>query len=276
LYLTDKMIYIDKPVCIDSSDRLPTDAVNGVCSDLGESIPFLDRCSEEKFMNHCPVTCQTCCEDSKGFLLKNKSISACKHFHKRQCNLKVSAFCPLKCKQCELAPRPAPTSTLTSPTPTPTPLPSPSPTAPRTPVPTIPNPPDPTPTQDTSDSASCSDPSVRFRLFNPVKNTFITRDCTWVQNKPYRCAWDGVSSMCPFVCNKCASAGTDSTSNFNFNYCQDGELRFKVKINDQKRTRDCSWVRNKSTNMRCKLDGVSSVCRETCGTCNAASTLDTQ
>ncbi len=114
----------------------------------------------------------------------------------------------------------------------------------------------PTPTPPVP-STSCSDASVRFKVWHPSQEKFITRDCIWVSNRPFRCGWIGVSLMCPSTCDQCAN-------------CQDSESRFKVEINGQLKTRDCNWVRNRSTNYRCGFDGVSSACQDTCGTCTAS------
>ncbi len=103
LYLTDKVIYWTKPACIDSNDRLPTDAVNGVCDDLGVTVPMLDRCSKEKFMRHCPITCGTCCADSAGEILRLGDLTSCDAVENQNyCRFKkIAGFCPSSCDQCE-------------------------------------------------------------------------------------------------------------------------------------------------------------------------------
>lgn len=50
--------------------------------------------------------------------------------------------------------------------------------------------------------------------------------------------------------------------------CADSPLRFRTeKPNGAKISRDCSWVANKSTNLRCSWEGVSSICPVTCDSC---------
>jgi hypothetical protein len=49
--------------------------------------------------------------------------------------------------------------------------------------------------------------------------------------------------------------------------CSDTTLRFKTVMNGKKIFRYCTWVANQSTVYRCGLDGVSSMCPVTCGTC---------
>jgi hypothetical protein len=128
----------------------------------------------------------------------------------------------------------------TSPTPAPIKLTTISPTS------------DPTPASPTV--TSCSDSTLRFRLtWNDKK---ISRGCTWVANKStnLRCAVEGVSEHCPNACSSCST-------------CKDSTVRFKLAWNDKKISRGCTWVANKSTNLRCAVEGVSDSCRSTCGTC---------
>lgn len=109
----------------------------------------------------------------------------------------------------------------------------------------------------TSPSSSCHDSPLRFRVIKPTTGEKIFRDCLWVSNRStnIRCSWDGIRSMCPVTCNAC-----DMYS------CVDGENRFKVVWNGKKVARDCTWVGNKQTVMRCNADGVNDTCRGTCGT----------
>lgn len=111
-------------------------------------------------------------------------------------------------------------------------------------------------TSPTSPSSSCHDSPLRFRVIKPTTGEKIFRDCLWVSNKStnIRCSWDGIRSMCPVTCNAC-----DMYS------CVDGDNRFKVVWNGNKVARDCIWVGNKQTVMRCNADGVSDTCRGTCG-----------
>jgi len=105
LYLADdRLVYWDKPACIDSNDRLPTEAANGVCSDLGISAPFVDGCYEENLMKHCPVTCGSCCSDSSGELLHLGELSSCDKLGSSwdTCWIrKIAGFCPVSCEECE-------------------------------------------------------------------------------------------------------------------------------------------------------------------------------
>jgi len=57
--------------------------------------------------------------------------------------------------------------------------------------------------------------------------------------------------------------------------CVDSPLRFKVrKDNGRMMTRSCVWVANKSTNLRCTLDGVKMMCPSTCNSCSEAACVD--
>ncbi len=50
--------------------------------------------------------------------------------------------------------------------------------------------------------------------------------------------------------------------------CSDSPLRFRiVKPNGSKIWRDCEWVANRSTNLRCSWGDVSSICPVTCQSC---------
>jgi hypothetical protein len=59
---------------------------------------------------------------------------------------------------------------------------------------------------------------------------------------------------------------TDTTTRGN---CADSAFRLKIiDQNDDKITRNCSWVANKSTNLRCALNGVKESCPLTCKYCS--------
>jgi len=102
LAMKNFLIYLDIPACRDSHDRLPTNAVGAKCSDLGDTVPILDRCEKTKFQNHCPVTCGTCCEDSDGDVFLSQNFLNCSQLaNSGQCNLnKVKQFCPELCNVC--------------------------------------------------------------------------------------------------------------------------------------------------------------------------------
>ena len=114
------------------------------------------------------------------------------------------------------------------------------------PTPTAPTPSAPTPT-----SAGCQDSSLRFKLEWGGRK--ISRDCTWVKNKAtaQRCNAANVAEMCSKTCDKCDT-------------CADSGSRFKVTWNNQKISRNCSWVGNRATAQKCKVDGVKEACCSTC------------
>ena len=100
----------------------------------------------------------------------------------------------------------------------------------------------------------CKDSSVRFKTsWNGRK---VVRDCTWIGNRAIkrRCALEGVSGMCAETCRACST-------------CADSTNRMKVVWNGRKISRDCIWVKNRATRLRCALDGVADACRATCGQC---------
>jgi hypothetical protein len=101
--------------------------------------------------------------------------------------------------------------------------------------------------------STCEDSTLRFKVENNGKK--INRDCAWVKKKPFRCnVIAGANTHCPKTCDRCS-------------VCEDATNKFKLFLNGKNRSKNCSWVAKKSTNQRCKLDGVSGTCRETCGTC---------
>jgi arylsulfatase A-like enzyme len=94
-------IYFNPPVCFDSKDRLPTEELAGLCTDVGKSIPISETCSIEKFQNHCPVTCGTCCADSDGPLWSKGDLLTCEELSNiGRCNGKSQTFCNISCNQC--------------------------------------------------------------------------------------------------------------------------------------------------------------------------------
>merc|ERR1712241_1583508 len=103
--------------------------------------------------------------------------------------------------------------------------------------------------------SDCLDTSVRFRV--TWNSKLISRDCVWIGNKAtkMRCALPGVADACPEACD----TGCPT--------CVDSPLRFRVTWNGKKIMRDCIWVGNKATKMRCALPGVSHACRASCGLC---------
>ena len=50
--------------------------------------------------------------------------------------------------------------------------------------------------------------------------------------------------------------------------CSDSSLRFQLRWNGKKIARDCTWVGNKATKMRCAVEGVAQMCPETCEVCD--------
>lgn len=74
--------------------------------------------------------------------------------------------------------------------------------------------------------------------------------------KPYRCTFDDLSLHCRATCDIC-------------DVCEDSSLRFKlVKDSGDRIARDCTWVENRQTRIRCGYDGVDESCPLTCGLCD--------
>jgi len=82
----------------------------------------------------------------------------------------------------------------------------------------------------------------------------VWRGCDWVGNKKYRCDKEDLASHCRLTCGKCG-------------VCDDSYVRFKVVKDGKRIARDCGWVENKQTNIRCGYEGVAETCPETCNSC---------
>lgn len=96
-----KMIYLDVPNCVDSQDVLPIN--NGkiaFCADIGVTIN-LQRCSNNKISQHCPVTCNACkCEDSIGKIWVRSHARRCDTLAPLCNGSMVQRFCPKTCGTC--------------------------------------------------------------------------------------------------------------------------------------------------------------------------------
>ncbi len=102
---------------------------------------------------------------------------------------------------------------------------------------------------------NCNDSTLRFRI--NWNSKWITRGCTWIGNKQTveRCNIAGVRPHCSKTCDSCST-------------CTDSTLRIKLMWNGNLITRSCIWVANKSTILRCAVEGVANSCRKTCGVCS--------
>ena len=123
------------------------------------------------------------------------------------------------------------------------------------PVPTPPTPTPPTPTPPTpTGGGTCEDSPFRFKVVKDGKK--ISRDCKWVANRATksRCKLTGVKEICPSTCDNCSE-------------CSDSFVRFQFILSDKKVTRDCTWVANRATKSRCRIEGIKETCRFTCDNC---------
>jgi len=162
---------------------------------------------------------------------------------------------------CDDSPIPAPVPTPTAPNPTPTPPTStPAPVAPiaSTPAPIASTPApivstsSPVTSSPPTGTEGCSNSPLRFRTLNGLGKR-VWRDCTWVENKPYRCNNDELATHCPVTCGVCDDFA-----------CDDSPLRFKLVKNGRRIARDCGWVGTKQIVIRCGYDGVTETCPSIC------------
>jgi hypothetical protein len=101
LKFATRYIFWSTPACIDSNDRIKIDSENFTCQDIGSNrLPF-EKCKEQGLSEHCPVTCQSCCEDSVGKMWVDGFLRGCDELVEKKCDkVKVQKFCPLSCGTC--------------------------------------------------------------------------------------------------------------------------------------------------------------------------------
>lgn len=95
---SDKAIYLDKPACVDSRDRLRKD-ITRTCNDISTS----DCVERDIISEQCPVTCgySSCCKDSKGPFLVGGEEFTCKSIPPGYCGkYLLSEYCPVSCGSC--------------------------------------------------------------------------------------------------------------------------------------------------------------------------------
>jgi len=115
--------------------------------------------------------------------------------------------------------------------------------------------------QTCSNCESCVDSPFKVQfMFN--KKDYL-RSCDWVARKDVqnRCSVDGISDTCRSTCGRCTSPPTIAPS------CFDSSYRFDVMKDGEIKRRSCKWVANHPI-LKCKLDGVSSHCPQTCSSCD--------
>ena len=87
-----------KPACLDSRDYLPIKRQRSLCSDLGRDVPR-KMCKKTKVKRHCPMTCNSCCNDTVGGkILHYGKLFDCSEL-KDMCYMPpVKKFCPVTCQ----------------------------------------------------------------------------------------------------------------------------------------------------------------------------------
>jgi len=101
-------------------------------------------------------------------------------------------------------------------------------------------------------ASSCSDSTLRFKVFINGRNRF--KRCNWVKWNKNRCNKTGASEACPQTCGTCS-------------VCKDSTTAIKIiKSDGSKMNKSCDWA----TEWRCaNFDGLPNSCRRTCGLCQA-------
>ena len=101
-----KLVQWDTPKCTDSPDAIRKYKW-GFCSQIstdGVSRKYSNKRCDWKFVQEaCPLTCNQCCEDSEGFMMKRSELLSCASLVKKgMCNQKkVQEFCPKSCGMCQ-------------------------------------------------------------------------------------------------------------------------------------------------------------------------------
>lgn len=96
-------VYLDRPACEETLNNLGRSLPVDTCRDLAEDEAEAENyCAKESFQTTCPVTCNSCVEDSVGrMLLKNREITCDKQVRKKPnyyCKMKyVQLFCADTC-----------------------------------------------------------------------------------------------------------------------------------------------------------------------------------
>ena len=96
-------VYLDRPACEETLNNLGRSLPVDTCHDLaGDEAEAENYCAKESFQTTCPVTCNSCVEDSVGtMLLKNREITCDKQVRKKPnyyCKMKyVQLFCADTC-----------------------------------------------------------------------------------------------------------------------------------------------------------------------------------
>ena len=121
-------------------------------------------------------------------------------------------------------------------------------------------------------SQRCEDSRLPFRV--TVLNQKKLWTCKYVARKnkesqfpspELRCdkGLNQVATHCPKTCSKCK---------FFTSHCKDATKNFRLP---DRTMRSCKWVKNRNTRERCKIAGVKSTCRATCGVCTSTESLST-
>merc|ERR1711976_599665 len=94
IFVESKYIFWSTPACFDSRDRIRIDNENYTCEDLGDRLP-MEKCStDQDVKNHCPISCNSCCEDSAGEMWVDGVTLGCDQLANECDRPKVRKFCP--------------------------------------------------------------------------------------------------------------------------------------------------------------------------------------
>ena len=179
------------------------------------------RCEISEILLNCPVTCDNCgCFDNPDAftLIANNKSKTCAWVGRNSAKIASRCAkypsklnCPVTCEVCGNEPSVAPTlSKVPSNHPTLLPTTTPTTSAP-TSGPSLSVSPSTKPSSSPTAAPTfiCADTDERFRVDEVAQN----KSCDWVANNPdTRCAYVGVSELCPFSCGSCPNVPSLSPS----------------------------------------------------------------
>jgi len=115
--MSQRSIYLDKPVCLDTSDQIPNHPYR-VCNDF-RKLRYIKKCKLSEVNSICPDACGLCCDDSPGQILHKQELINCNDVKaktwkekKELCNFsQIHKLCPVTCSKCIPFPSSSPSFT---------------------------------------------------------------------------------------------------------------------------------------------------------------------
>jgi len=95
-------VFWDRPLCHETNDQIELpDLSYKTCLDFQNTDKFQHICEEKRVRELCPVTCDSCTEDSSGHILFKRKLLSCVEVRSNSdqyCNdAKIRTFCAMTC-----------------------------------------------------------------------------------------------------------------------------------------------------------------------------------